>query len=117
MIVSGSFRSQSGLTSCDFEIDFNDYWHITGKYWISSENPESSIPKHITQNICDLLRPFFMLMLRLNTNLRKKKYDLSDIGIRIAMPASLIVTFLYFKSLKIFFSLLLVESIILFILR
>ena len=52
-----------------------------------------------------------------NTNLRKKKYDLSDIGIRIAMPASLIVTFLYFKSLKIFFSLLLVESIILFILR
>lgn len=31
------------------------------------------------------------------------------------MPASLIVTFLYFKSLKIFFSLLLVESIILFI--
>ena len=65
LIVSGSFRSQSGLTSCDFEIDFNDYGHITGKYWISSENPESSIPKHITQNICDLLRPFFMLMLRL----------------------------------------------------
>ena len=32
LIVSGSFRSQSGLTSCDFEIDFNDYGHITGKY-------------------------------------------------------------------------------------
>lgn len=126
LIVSGSFRSQSGLTSCDFEIDFNDYGHITGRYWISSENPESSIPKHIAQNICDLLQPFFYADsegessgveadLARKTNLRKKKYNLSDIGIRIAMLAFLIVTFLYFKSLKIFFPLLLVESIILFI--
>ena len=126
LIVSGSFRSQSGLISCDFEIDFNDYGHITGRYWISSENPESSIPEHIAQNICNLLQPFSYadvedkssdaeVNLTRKTNLRKKKYDLSDIGIRIAMLVSLIATFLYFESLKIFFPLLLVESIILFI--
>ena len=50
-VVSGKIRSQSGVSEWSFEIDFNDYGHITGKYWISSKNNESKIPETIAQRI------------------------------------------------------------------
>jgi len=36
--------SNSGLTEWDAEIDFNDYGHLTGSYWLSTENDDSLIP-------------------------------------------------------------------------
>ncbi len=50
-VVRGSVRTQSGLSEWKFEIDFNDYGHLTGKYWISSDNDDSDIPKHIAERI------------------------------------------------------------------
>lgn len=46
-IVYGTVRSQSGLSTWKFNLDFNDYGHITGRYWTYSENKDSLIPKHL----------------------------------------------------------------------
>ena len=43
-IVYGTVQSQTGLSSWDFVVDFNDYGKITGNYWLSSENDDSNIP-------------------------------------------------------------------------
>lgn len=50
-IVTGVVRSQSGQTVWLFSVDFNDYGRITGKFWIYSENSDSSIPYHVATNI------------------------------------------------------------------
>lgn len=50
-VVKGTVRSQSGLTTWCFTIDFNDYGEITGQYWIHSENDDSLIPKHIADTM------------------------------------------------------------------
>lgn len=51
MDVILSVRSISGLTIWSAEIDFNDYGHLTGTYWLSSENSDSVIPKFIANNV------------------------------------------------------------------
>ena len=50
--VYGRVVSQSGISEWEFEIDFNDYGHITGNYWISSDNDDSDIPRRVAQIIC-----------------------------------------------------------------
>ena len=55
-VVFGKVQSQSGLSSWSFSIDFNDYGHITGAYWLSSENADSPIPKHIAESMRELIR-------------------------------------------------------------
>lgn len=54
-LVYGTVRAQSGISEWEFTIDFNDYGHITGRYWLSSENEDSSIPKHVADNISSLV--------------------------------------------------------------
>lgn len=61
-VVLGTVQSQSGLSSWSFSIDFNDYGHITGTYWLSSENSDSPIPKHIA----DSMREFIIQRNRYN---------------------------------------------------
>jgi hypothetical protein len=46
MSVTLFVRSNSGLTTWTAEIDFNDYGHLTGTYWLSTENSASLIPEH-----------------------------------------------------------------------
>lgn len=46
-MVYGTVISQSGISTWDFEIDFNDYGHITGRYWINSNNNDSNIPNRV----------------------------------------------------------------------
>lgn len=50
-IVHGTAVSQSGLSEWNFTIDFNDYGHITGRYWISSDNSDSTLPKVLAERI------------------------------------------------------------------
>lgn len=50
-IVYGTVKSQSMLSTWSFQIDFNDYGHITGSYWITSENSDSTIPSRIAKDI------------------------------------------------------------------
>lgn len=44
-IVYGVVQSQSGISEWNFKLDFNDYGHITGTYWLSSDNDDSNIPE------------------------------------------------------------------------
>lgn len=46
MTATLSVRSSSGLTDWTADVDFNDYGHLTGTYWLESENTDSLIPKH-----------------------------------------------------------------------
>lgn len=57
-VVYGTVRSQSGLSEWGFKADFNDYGHITGRYWLTSDNDDSSIPDHIADNISSMIISF-----------------------------------------------------------
>ncbi len=46
MTVTLHVGSISGLSSWKAEIDFNDYGHLTGAYWLDTENSDSLIPGH-----------------------------------------------------------------------
>lgn len=50
-IVYGKVDYRSGLTEWCFKIDFNDYGHVTGNYWLSSDNDDAKIPSYIANNI------------------------------------------------------------------
>ena len=54
-IVYGTVKSQSQLSTWTFQIDFNDYGHITGSYWITSDNDDSNIPLYIANNVRALI--------------------------------------------------------------
>ncbi|MEE3471739.1 MAG: PASTA domain-containing protein [Butyrivibrio hungatei] len=44
-------KTNSGLSKFGFEVDFNDYGHITGRYWLKSDNDESSIPNRFAETM------------------------------------------------------------------
>ena len=44
-------RSNSGLSTWTTEIDFNDYGHLTGAYWLETENSDSLIPEHFANSM------------------------------------------------------------------
>lgn len=50
-IIYGTVLSKSGISAWKFELDFNDYGHITGRYWISTDNNDSDIPTAIANNV------------------------------------------------------------------
>ena len=54
-VIYGTVRTQSGINTWNFKIDFNDYGHLTGAYWISRENHDSSIPEHLANTIREML--------------------------------------------------------------
>ena len=49
--VHGTVISQSGQSEWTFSVDFNDYGHISGKYWIRTENNDSNLPECFAKNI------------------------------------------------------------------
>lgn len=51
MTIVLKVRSNSGLSTWKAEIDFNDYGHLTGRYWVSSENSESRIPEYFARGV------------------------------------------------------------------
>jgi len=53
--VYGRVRSNSGITSWTFHLDFNDYGKCTGKCWMDSENDDSQIPDTLKTRIIDAL--------------------------------------------------------------
>ena len=52
-VIYGSFASQSGLSTYNFSVDFNDYGKLTGQYWIRTGNSDSTIPTKIASIIRD----------------------------------------------------------------
>ncbi len=57
-IVYGVVQSQSGISEWNFKLDFNDYGHITGKYWLSSDNDDSNIPERFGDLIRSAINNF-----------------------------------------------------------
>lgn len=49
MTVTIHVKSQSGLTTWDADIDYSDFGHLTGRYWLKSENDDSLIPEHYAE--------------------------------------------------------------------
>jgi len=50
-VISGRVQSQSGISVWSFTIDFNDYGHTTGRYWVTSSNSDSTIPTTLAERI------------------------------------------------------------------
>lgn len=57
-IVYGTVRSQSGISEWCFKIDFNDYGSLTGTYWLSTDNNDSSIPKIVANRIAQQINEY-----------------------------------------------------------
>ena len=51
MTVTLHVGSISGLSIWTAEIDFNDYGHLTGRYWLDTVNSDSLIPKHFANAV------------------------------------------------------------------
>ena len=58
-IVYGMVQSQSGISDWYFMLDFNDYGHITGTYWCSSDNEDSNIPTRLGSLIQDEIDNYY----------------------------------------------------------
>ena len=52
-VIIGAVTSLTGLSTWLFKIDFNDYGHITGAYWLNSENDDSRIPNVVADYVQD----------------------------------------------------------------
>ena len=50
-IIEGLVWSNTNLSTWRFNVDFNDYGHITGNYWVWSENNQSAIPRVIGKTV------------------------------------------------------------------
>lgn len=51
--LNGVVTSKSGISNWNFTVDFNDYGHLTGRYWISSNNDDSGIPLALAKKIAE----------------------------------------------------------------
>ncbi len=51
-VVFAIVESNSGISDWKFSIDYNDYGHVTGRYWIISDNKNSKIPESVATRIC-----------------------------------------------------------------
>ena len=57
--VHGRVVTNSGISEWDFHIDFNDYGRITGKYWLSADNYDSTIPTGLAESIADDIKWYY----------------------------------------------------------
>ncbi len=51
LVVTIFVRSNSGLPIWSAVLDFNDYGQPTGRYWIRTDNDQSSIPEFIASSL------------------------------------------------------------------
>lgn len=57
-VIYGTVQSQSGISKWHFKVDFNDYGHVTGRYWLKSDNSDSKIPEHYADSVVSLIRDY-----------------------------------------------------------
>lgn len=58
--INGAFiyvtvRTQSGIGTWNFSLDFNDYGNVTGTYWRKTDNHDSKIPEVLGDMIREAL--------------------------------------------------------------
>ena len=56
LLVTCKMRSNSGSTKWKFELDFNNFGHLDGTYWVTQENKDSPIPKSMAEDIADEIK-------------------------------------------------------------
>lgn len=56
LVIHATVQSQSHLTEWNFSVDFNDYGHLTGKYWLSSDNDDSIIPQWFADKLSTAIK-------------------------------------------------------------
>lgn len=49
MVATIDIRSNTGLSTWSAKVDFNDYGHLTGRYWLTSDNTQSIVPEHFAK--------------------------------------------------------------------
>lgn len=54
--IYATVTSQSGISTWRFEIDFNDWGQLTGKYYLRSENEDSIIPENLAKSISQQIK-------------------------------------------------------------
>lgn len=54
-VIYCDVRSQSGLSTWEFHVDFNDWGHITGAYWWGQDNKDSDIPEYYGDMVQELI--------------------------------------------------------------
>lgn len=52
-------ESQTGYSDWNFNVDFNDWGHVTGTYWTQTDNDDSSIPSHYGQMLSGWIHDFY----------------------------------------------------------
>ena len=52
-------RSNSGLSTWFFSLDFNEWGHITGGYWSFQDNDDSTVPDHVGQTISGMINTYY----------------------------------------------------------
>lgn len=57
-VVYGKVRSNSGISEWNFNVDFNDYGHLSGKYWIYSDNDDSDIPRYVAETLSSAIKNY-----------------------------------------------------------
>lgn len=55
MSIELRIRSNSRLSVWSICIDFNDFGHLTGKYWIIGDENNSSVPTYFAREMQDLI--------------------------------------------------------------
>jgi len=84
MTVNLYVRSNSGLSTWKVEIDFNDYGHLTGKYWLDTENSDSLIPKHFAEAVQEQIGTVRSGRTRQERSKRNRSSGASEAGSRAA---------------------------------
>ena len=57
-VIYCTVESQTGNSNWDFNVDFNNWGHITGTYWSQTDNDDSSIPKHYGDMVSEEIHNF-----------------------------------------------------------
>ena len=52
-------ESQTGYSNWDFEVDFNNWGHVTSVYWKWTENLDANIPEHFAQMVSGEICQFY----------------------------------------------------------
>lgn len=58
-VIYCNVESQTGYSDWDFNVDFNDWGHVTGTYWTQTDNSDSSIPHHYGHMVSGWIHDYY----------------------------------------------------------
>ena len=58
-VIMCNVDSNTGFSDWNFKVDFNNWGHITGTFWIKTENYDSSIPGYYGRKLSGLIQEYY----------------------------------------------------------